>query len=270
MSFSSATATATITRTTTGVTKTSDFTALADFNGTVPTGFDPTKGNLYSISWGAGYSDINYRIYDTATDRFVVAHRVEVTNTFTSPNMDNPSLRAGVYAYSVGSTTDTSVYCAFISAAAQGERTTTRNPRAFASTKSIGTTNTNLMTIRNKRVYNGLINQATILPLTLSVSNETNKAIIVEVRGNPTVAGNTNFQDVGTNLIAETDVAGTTVTQDGRFLASITIAPGDSGKIDLKELEIFVPPTLRLVVAVRKISGTAGDVTGTIIWREDI
>lgn len=269
-SFSSSTATATITRNTPGVTKTSDFVAQADFNGTVPTGFDPTKGNLYSISWGAGYSDINYRIYDTSVDRFILAHQVAVTNNFTRPNFNNPSLRTGLYAYSIGATTDTSTYCSFISAASQGTIVPTRNPRAFSNTKSIGTTLTNLFTIRNKRIYNNVINQSEIIPLELTIANETNKAIVVEVRGNPTVAGTTNFQDIGTNLIAESEIAGTTVTQNGRFIASITVAPASEGIIDLASISLVVPPTLRIVVAVRKISGTAGDVTGTLVWREDI
>lgn len=270
-SYSSATSAASVVQTTAGVTKTSNFIAQADFSGSVYSDFDPTKGQLYSISYGAGYSDIAYRIYDPHQQRFIVAHEIDLVNMTDRPNVNNPSMKVGLYCTSVGSTTDISTYCSFISAFAQGRRSSVRNPRAYFNTKPIGTTLTNLLTIRNKRIYNGLINQAEIEPLSLSIANEGNKNLVVEVRANPTVAGSTNFTEIGNNLITEVELAGTTVTQNGRLLTSFTVAPADSATVNLKALEIRIPPTLRLVVAVRQLSGgSTASVTGTLIWREDI
>jgi len=271
-SFSSTgTATATIVRTTTGVTKTSTHVPLASFSGTIPSNFDPEKGNLYAISYGAGYSNIDFKIFDTSRDNFVLAHTVEIVSVFERPALNNPSLRAGLYSASTGSTTDVSIYCSFISSFAQGTRESTRNSRAYNSNKSIGTTNTNLITLRNKRIYNGLINQAEIEPLLCSIANEGNKSLVVEVRGNPTVAGTTNFENIGTDLIGEVDIAGTTVTQDGSLLASVTIGPASRGDIDFSKLEIRVPPTLRLVISAYQLAGgNAAAVTATLSWQEDI
>ena len=130
---------------------------------------------------------------------------------------------------------------------------------------------TNILTIRNKRIYNGKINQAEIEPVGLSIANEGNKNLVIQLRANCTVAGTTNFQDIGTNLITEVEIAGTTVTEDGRLLTTITVAPGDSKIIDLTIFNIRVPPTLRLTVAARQLSGgSASSVTATVIWEEDI
>ncbi|MCA9313760.1 hypothetical protein KDA08_05625 [Candidatus Saccharibacteria bacterium] len=268
---STGTSAGTVTRVTTGVTKTSNFVAQSDFSGSVFSDFDHTKGNLYSISYGAGYSDIDYRIFDPSQKRFVTAHEIINASDTTRVTINNPALRAGIYSTSVGSTTDISTYCSFISAFAQGDRNATRNPRGFSSTKSIATTATNVLTIRNKRIYNGKINQAEIVPISLTVANEGNKSLIVEVRTAATVAGTTNFQSLGTNLIVETEVAGTTVSSDGRLITSIVVAPTDSKYIDLKALEIRIPPTLTLVVSARQLTGgSASSVTASLSWQEDI
>lgn len=270
-SFSSSTATATVTRTTTGVTKTSTFIAQADFNGDVFEGFDYTKGNLYEIVYGAGYSDIRYSIYNPVLKKFETAHEIQNVSLIERTNVNNPSLRTGNYVASVGSTTNISNYCSFISAFVQGLDNPVRNSRAYSNTKSISTALTNILTIRNKRIYNGKINQGEIEPLALSISNEGNKTLVVELRGNPTVAGEPNYQDIGTNLIVEVDTAGTTVTSNGRFLAGLTVSPGDTAVLNLKELENRIPPTLNLVVAGKQITGgSAGDITATLIWGEDI
>lgn len=271
-SFSSSSAVATVTRVTAGVTKTSTFVAQSDFNKSQPfSGFDHTKSNLYSISYGAGGSDIAFRIFSQISDRFELVHQISIVSSDINIAVNNPALRCGVYSASVGSIQSVSTYCSFISGFAQGRREATRNPRAFANTKSISTTLTNVLTIRNKRIYNGYVNQAEIEPLVLTVANETNKNIVIEVRSNPTVAGTTNFQALGENLIVETEVTGTTVTQDGRYLTGVVVAPGDSAYLDLQKLEIKIPPTLRLVVAARQLSGgAAGNVTTTLTWREDI
>lgn len=270
-SFSSSTAVATFTQLTAGVTKTSDFVAQADFDGEVPAVFDPTKGNLYSISYGAGYSNIDFRIYDKARDRFLLSHSIDVVSEIERPSINNPSMKCGVYVASVGSTTDISAYCSFIAGFGQGKRVAVRNPRSYRNTKSITSTLTNMFTIRNKRIYNGLINQAEIEPLILTIANEGNKNLLVDIRSNATVAGDTNFQDIGTNLISEIDVAGTTVTEDGVFITSITVAPGDSKLLDLSKLQIRIPPTLKMVISAKQLAGaSAASVTATLTWREDV
>lgn len=268
--FSSATATATFAQVTAGVTKTSDFTALADFNGKVPAGFDPTKGNQYQITYSSGYGNINYYIFDFADGQWRKVHTVLWQNNNTTVNLNQPSMRAIIYCYSVGATTDTSVYCAFISAFISGSGEITRNPRFYSITKSIGTTETVLFQIRNKKVYNGIQNQAEILPEVLSIASDAGKNVTIRVyTGNTTIGGVPNFQNVGTNLIAEIDVAGTTIS-GGRKVAGTTVASGQNNDLNLEALRVVIPPTLRMVVTAQRASGTAADVTASLTWIEDL
>ena len=268
-SFTSSTAVAAFTRNTEGVTKTSVHTPQADFNGAVFTGFDPTKGNTYEISYTSGYGSIAYYIFDPNQREFILAHIVKIQSEFERPSLNNHSMRTAIYAASVGATTNVDTICAMLAAFSQGARNQIRNPRAFSNTKSVGTTATNVLTIRNKRIYNGKVNQSEIVPKLLTLASESSKNTIIEVRGNPTVAGTTNYQDIGTNLISETEIAGTTVT-GGRLLVSIVLAGGNSAEIDFTKLGIRVPPTLNITISARVTGGASSDVTASLVWVEDI
>jgi hypothetical protein len=268
-SFSSATATATVTRNTTGVTKTSDFTAQADWSGEAPTGFDPTKGNTYEIAFQGGYGDIHYYIYDTTNNYFHLAHDVLSKNLRDSPTLNNPSMKAGLYVASTGATTSVTTYCAQLAGFAQGANNPTRNPRAFSASKTATTTLTNILTIRNKRIYNDLVNQAEIVPILMGLATESGKNTEFELIANATLAGTTNFQDTGTNLLSEYDTSGTTVT-GGRFLAAFEISGSGSSEVNLRDLFIRQPPTLSLTIAA-KISATPNAlVSVSLTWLEDI
>ena len=266
--FSSSTAVAGFTETTAGVTKTSNFVAQADFNGTVPAGFDPTKGNNFQIRFANGFGAIKYYIEDNRGE-FVLAHTVRWPSSGTSENFDNPSLHIGAYSASIGSTTNATVQCSWIIGSIEGPVKKTRNPRSQDNTKSIGTTLTNVLTLRNLRNYNGVTNQSEVEPLFVTLANDGTKSAIFEIRGNPTISGTQNFQESGNNLITVYDTAGTTVS-GGRLLASFTVAKGQSEAVDLSRFGIAIPPTLSFCIAGKMASGSSADLSASLTWYEDI
>lgn len=268
-SFSSSTATAGFTRNTTGVTKTSDFVAQADWSGEAPAGFDPTKGNTYEVAFQGGYGDLHYYIYDTLNNYFQLAHDIQAKNVSTGPTVNNPSMKVGLYVASTGATTSITNYCAQISGFAQGANNPTRNPRAFAASKTVGLTLTNVLTIRNKRIYNGCVNQAEIVPLFLAVATESGKNTSFKIIANATIAGTTNFQETGTNLLSEYDVTGGLVT-GGRLLAAFEISGSGSAEVDLHELFIRQPATLSLTIAAEISATPTALVSAALTWLEDI
>ena len=282
-SFSSSTATATFAETTAGVTKTSHFypqtTALetSQFGVTVKDtwngakiSIDPSKGNNYIISFKDGFGNMDFFIEDPSTSEYVKVHTIRWGNANTQPNLGNPSLRAGLYAASVTSTESIKVQCSDIAIITQGSRSPTRNPRSVSNTKSIATTLTNIFTLRNSRNYNGFANQVELQPKQITLTNDGTKNAIFQIRGNATVDGQTNFSAVGTNLVSELDTTGGTVTENGRPLGSYSVAKGSSLTIDLMSLEIAVPPTLRLVVAGKFVSGSASDLSASLVYYEDV
>ena len=267
-SFSSSTATATVAQVTEGVTKTSDHVTQENWNGEEVEGFDPAMGQNYEIRYSNGFGMIEFLVEDTVRQRYVSVHVIKWPNTSTAANLGNPSLRVGCYATALGTITSVDVHCAYLAGFVSHMGAKVRNPRGVSHTKSIGTTETNLLTIHNKRIYNGVINQAEIEPLNLSLSNDGTKSAVFRLVANPTVSGTPNFQDAGTNLITEIDTAGTTVT-GGTELVLFTVAKASSIDIDLSAFHIRMPPTLRLVIAAEMTSGSAADLTASINVYED-
>lgn len=269
-SYSSTTsATGTITQNRAGVTKTSIHTPYESFNTSSISGFNPELGNNYMIRYSNGFGDAEFYIQDSVTSQYKLVHVMRWANTTTVTNLTNPSLRVGVYATSIGATTATNVYMAYIGGFISGKNLKTRNPRSFNASKSIGTTTTNILTIRNNRTFNLRANQVEIEPDLLTISNDGVKTAVFTIRTNATVAGTPNFQTVGNNLVTSSDIAGTTVT-NGTIIASFVVGAGQSEIIDLTPYNIRVPPDLTITISGRFISGASNDLTASLAWYEDI
>ncbi|HUV84142.1 MAG TPA: hypothetical protein VMV86_00450, partial [Methanosarcinales archaeon] len=179
------TSTGTITQNKAGVTKTSDHIPQADWNGEAyPETLDPSKGNLYIINYqNMLFGVIEYSIVDPNTGHPIVVHRIKSPNSSTTSKLPNPSLRAGLYAASTGATTNIDVYAGAFSIDVDGKSSRTRNPRAIDSEQSITNTTENaVLTLRNRDTYNYYANQVEVLPLILTISNETTRAARVRVR----------------------------------------------------------------------------------------
>jgi hypothetical protein len=284
-SFSSSTATGTWSQVTAGVTKTSDFypsvsgvtqgvdatgvNIKEQWNGEEIPNFDPSKGQNYLIVFNNGFGNIEFWI-EADNGLYCKVHTINWVNRETSPNAGNASLRVAMYATCIGNATAVDVYCTAMSGFIYGPISKTRNPRGFANTKSIDATLTNILTIRNSRTFNGNANQVEIEPLFAVLTNDTNNIAFFQIRGNPTVAGDTNFQAIGNNLVSQSDVAGTTVTEDGRLFIEIPVARLSSVPIDLTPFLIRQPPSLRLVIAGRRSSGSADNLGASLSWYEDV
>lgn len=272
--FSHATATGTIAQNTAGVTKTSDHVAQADWNGTaVFSGFDPANGNLYQVGYqNMGYGEVVYSIMNPNTGEYDVVHREKIPNEGTTLGVPNPSMRTGFYCVSIGSTTNLDVYANSLSAFVEGTTTRTRNPRAYSASQSITTTTeTAILTIRNRRTYNFYNNQIQVLPLVVGVSNETTRSAVVRVRAVSDVGIEQNFQEIGNNLVIDVDNTAVNFT-GGRLLAAKPIAAGGFTEIDLEKLQVNMPPSLKILITVERTAtgGSNTNFEGTVTWYEDL
>jgi hypothetical protein len=271
-SFSHATATGTITQTTAGVTKTTDFVAQADWNvDTASWLSDPTKGNVFQIDVPyLGYGNHTFYAYDPTESRYKLVHVVEWAGANTTPSVGNPSMHIGVFAASLGSTTNLTAKSACMAAFIAGTPGRTRNPRAFSNSKSIGTTLTSLFTIRNRENFGGRANEVEIEPLILTAFTESARGARIAVYANATLGGETNFSYLNeTNLVAETSTAETTVT-GGTPLMELQIAANSTVQIDLTPLRIRIPPDIYLTVAANVLSGAASSTGAALTWYEDL
>lgn len=271
-SFSSSTATATIVQTTAGVTKTSDFTTQANWNQNTFSSLDPTQGNVYQIRFQyLGFGNIYFDVENPDTGRFECVHIIKWSNANTVPSLGNPSLRAGVYCVNLTNTTDLNVKVGSFGLFTQGKVVSTRNPRALKFTQSVDNTGfTNILTLRNRRTYNGEINQVEIEPRFLTLAAEGSKNIEFELRSTTDPGVELSFNTVGNNLVGDLATNSVAITV-GRSLGAFTVAGGTSIAINLKELDIRLPPSLNFSVAAKVTgSGAAVDATAALTYYEDL
>lgn len=268
--YSHSTSTGTIAATTTGITKTTDFYAQTAWNKDTVSWLEPTYGNTYAIQYhGLGFGGVEFFVQNPDTGRFIPVHLMDFANTTTTAAVMNPSMRIGMYNYSLGSTTNLVTYCAGMSAFTQGDPQPIRNPRSTSNIKTLTTTLTNLLTIRCRETFGGEPNQLEIQPLLITAFTESNKGATVTIYTNATVGGTPNFSYLDEDtLISEIDTAGTTVT-GGNPLASFVITT-NTVIIDLNALNIRIPPTITLTIAAKVNSGAAADTGVSISWYEDV
>lgn len=270
-SFSSSSATATLSQLTAGATKTSDFINQQDWNGDFDnSNLNPALGNVYQIKYQyLGFGDIKFYIENPMSGLFENCHTIRYANSSTTPSVSNPSFKVGLYCVSLGSTTNLKVSSASMSAFIEGTDFKTRNPRAVNNTQIVSGDLTNILTIRNTRSYNGIVNQVEVEPLIVSLANESSKNAIIELRANATASGDTNFQNIGNNLVTDIDVTANTIS-GGRLLSSFTLGGGQSQEVDLSKLNIRIPPTLKFTIGGQVTSGPSASITATLVYYEDL
>lgn len=244
-----------------------------DGNGISRQKLNPQKGNVFQVTLQyLGYGSINFYVENSETGDMQLVHRITYANSNTSVSLVTPNLKLGWFAASAGSTTDFSIYGGSGSAMTQGKQTRLRNPTGFSNSKtSIGTSFTNVLSIRCRRDLNGSLNLDDIIPLDLSVAVDGTKPAECRVYLNGTVAGEPNwtYEDED-NSIAEYDTAGTTVTEGAntRIIQAISLAKAGGAVVDLSNLGAYIVPGDIITIAVKATSGTT-DASASLIWSED-
>ena len=265
--------TATIIEDLQGVTKTSNNTTQSSWNGVTPfTGFDPTQLNIYKIRFGyLGIANIDFFLYNPTTGIFDLVHSIEWANANTVPHLGNPNLKIGWTSASLGSSgTNLTVKGASGSIFLEGDEVIKNNTFAdVATVASVAGTLTNLITIKNRIVYGDHYNLGKAFPLLVSIDNEHNKGLIVEVFRNADVAGVVNYQyEDEFNSIIVSDKAGTTVT-NGTLIDAFVVAANSSEVVDLTQLKTEILPDDTFTISAKTVSGTATNTTVGITWKEE-
>ena len=241
---------------------------------------DPTKGNVFEIIYQhGGYGEIRYGVQDPGTGITNVVHRIQYANAFETPNLLLPSMRVGWFAASLGSTTPLAMYGSSAAAFIEGRRVFSfRNPESVDNAKaSVGTTLTNIVSIRVRPTLNGGINTRAVDLLFAAVAVDGTKPAEFKVVLNAQLGGEPNwtYQDEDSSTV-EYDTAGTTVTigADSQVLAAGSLSKSGSDRLNLIDY-VRMERTETLTLAVAATSGTTDvtggttDVTGALTWIEE-
>jgi len=263
--FSSSTATGAFTQLGAGVDTIRDFTAQTDWNVDKKPDLDPSKTNYYSIRHNG---DIEYYVQDEDTGAEVLAHRQGLPNTLTRSIFGNASFRMSWFVSNTGSTTPVTVRGSHGAAFVEGlKKMRLPTHSAEGDATGVGTTLTNIATIRNRIVFGTKVNLGRIIPSVISAFSEGTKGTEIEVILNADVAGVTNFEYIDKDeSIAEIDRTPGAVT-GGTLLASKVFLTDT--EINLLIFNDLIQSGDSLTIAMRVIQNPAADMGGAGVWEEE-
>lgn len=234
---------------------------------------DPTKGNVYAISIQyLGFGNIQFYVEDENTGLKTLVHQIEYANKNVTPSVGNPTFRIGWLARNLGNTSDLIVSGASAAGFIEGKNEPDSLPRAVESvTTAIGTTQINVITIRNRFHFGDKINRADIIPLLLSMGTESNKGAFFRLVANAEFVSGLNYDYVDeTNSVAETSTDQVAlVPGTGRFIASFLVT--QQGRIiSSADFKTRIFPDDQLTLSAAVTSGASSVMTASAVWQEDL
>ncbi len=267
-----------------GVTKTSVFTPQSEWNMDVmdgtggasnKTGVDlnPQKGNVYQITYQyLGFGNITFLVESPLTGEFEKVHMLRYANSETVPSLGNPALKMGAYCADVSGTLSSPirVSCGSLAGFIQGEQRRTKNTRALTNTSTVTTSFTNSLSIRNRKTFNGYINQTEVLPDTISFANEGTKSLEVTVSLLRTTSGVQDYQLINgdeNDSVVDFDTTTSTHTE-GILIGALVVSPTSTSTIDLGAKNTILSPGDQLIIQAKKASGASTEVSVSLSWYE--
>lgn len=252
------------------------FIAQSAWNGgvgnfTTAGGFDPTKGNVYQIRYQwLGYGAIRFYIENPGTGELALVHTIYYPNQAVIPSIFNPSLPLRAQVNNSGNTTNLTLLTASMGAYAEGPFNSTGARFATGNYKTlVGTTLTNIFTIRNKATFQSKTNRGRVhvdsiaTAITGKIDSEYRMVL------NATLGGAPSYTDINTNQsIVDFDIAGTTVT-GGREIRRGPSAGDSTVAEDISSLEIRLNPGDTLTFAAKTQTSTVSAALSTS-WNEEL
>lgn len=269
--FTSATAVAAWAQQSAGAAPTENWIPQASWNADTFPSLDPSKGNVFQVRIQyLGFGAIEFEAEDPESGDFFLLHRIEYANKNLLPSITNPTLRAGWLVRNTTNATNLTLKGASVGIFNEGKIEITNEPNAFSnSNPSVGSTQTNILTIRNRLVFGNQRNRSEIVPLSLSAFTDSTKGATLEIRKNAAISGDLDFSyNNKTNSTTEIATDAGTVT-GGEVLAVVSV--GSTGfPIDLKSLGVRIFPNETLTISMAVISGAASAMTAAITQVEDV
>lgn len=231
----------------------------------------PTYGNVFNINFQyLGFGHIKYEMEEKETGAFFVFDSIDYANANTIPTLQNPTLPLYACVRNIANTTNLVLKTASMAGFVQGKNTELGlDPFSASALKTGITTQAAVISIQNKRAFNGEINKTRSKILTINLYAEgsgTNPVTVKVIRGT-TLGGSPSYTDVDTNNSTHAyDTAGTTIT-GGEVLKTYTIARNSPGLTEHElDLNIFINPEEIITVSVT--TATSVDATCSINWKE--
>lgn len=231
---------------------------------------DPTKGNVYEISYQwLGFGEIEFSIEDPTTGLFVLVHVIEYANANIVPSIQNPDLPIKMAVTNDSNTSNLTMKSASWGGFTQGV-IAPRGPIRAASGSStvVSTTQLPLLTIKNVLVYQSVENRNRVTPIVLSVSSDGTKPLRIDIVKDVVLTGPVSFSaPFGSVSTVETDT-GATGFSGGVDVLSIQLGKTDSELLSLAELDVELAPGETITISAIASSGSGQEAEVSIAWRD--
>ena len=278
--------TATVTNPQAGVAHTDTWIPQQSFNIDTLDGFgpstvnvDPTKLNVFQINFrwlGAG--ELRFAIENPINGDMIFFHHIHYSNQNIDVHIDNPSLKIGYVAASLGgSGTNVVVEGASMMGAIEGVIQNTKLPVAanisYNPQPNLGNNvYHHALTIHNRLVYSGKINTREVLLKNINASFTTSSTVPVTVilfydfNGLPALEYATQSDQYSSVYYSTT--TGTVTLGNNLPVYVIDVPGGGNSSVDLTDLRIAIPPNHN-ISAMLYASQAISRVALSLTWVED-
>ena len=272
-----------------GATQTEYWTPQEDFNldkldGTGYSGvtLDPSKLNVYQINFrwlGAG--EQRYAIENPLNGDMIFFHHEHYSNRYTTPSLDNPSLKLGYVAANLGSPTSGIVTCRGASFMGAVEGIVKQVRYSYSATglrnDSMNSPNSlyHILSVKNQLVYQNKVNTRDLILKRVTASVNTNgDPAILYLYVNPNLAKYlkwTSVNEYNASFYATQNVDGLftmSAAQTYQPVAAFHISNGDTLDANLSDLGIDIPPNNFISIFMTSTSNMTS-AKASLIYVED-
>lgn len=246
---------------------------------------DPTKGCPLMIKYPfLGYGNIEFFYQNPTTGGWVLVHVIQYANTTNTAQLGNPSMQLiGLISNSANIASTMTMYCGSVGAFVSGQKSFETAPRwaTDVNAKTVASTETYILSIKNATYYNGVLNRNNIRLDSFSIGTNTgNQQLTLRFIQNLTLTGTPIFVPIsGTtstngatvssgNSISSVDKVATYTANTGNYVYNCSVGLGATFHIDLTPFNLYIAPGETLTILG---IGSGNVATGVSVnWREEI
>ena len=240
-----------------------------DGSGSSGVTLDPTKGNVYQISFQwLGFGQIRFYIENAENGLLEIVHTIDYANENTLPSINNPTLPLCAIAQNEANTTDIVLYSSSMAGFTEGKvpEPEVHHVHIVDITFS-STTIVPAITLHNNGVFASKLNRVRMKITSVSVEVESGKPVLIEVIRDGVLTGAVFADHATGDSVTLVDITATAIS-DGEIVDAFGVPSADDKEKTPRHGDL--EPTEFITIAGAQATGGANSVCKIIVtWTED-
>lgn len=233
--------------------------------------FDPTKGNVYKVSFGyLGFATITFEI-QSKKGTWKELGKFEYPNSATETHILQTNLPARAEVANTGNNTNLEMRSGSFSAGIVDGGGTDPAARIFSKSIeeiAIAAGDFEVITFRNKSTYNSIENRITAQLLLLSVATDVNKINSWNIYVNSDFTNTPTWADVSVDSVLEFSTDATVDTATGESQLSWSMGKLDTLFEEVENLLVSLQPNQHATFVITTALGASGTTNLAVRWKE--